>query len=187
MKELKEKYYPIILDVGPVDETQGTHILVNAMPAIIKVFPKAKLILVGSIVDWSIYMKVKSSKIKDRVLFTGFIPDQMLVKFYHTADVVFEIPYWHGFGLPIIEAMACGKPVVTRNAYSMREHILLSRAGYLLKKNDPESVVEALKHILKNYDELSRNALSYAQRFDIKRIADKYMKIFTHADGRSLH
>lgn len=71
------------------------------------------------------------------VRFLGHVPNQVLPLYYDAADIALQIDYWHGFGLSILEAMACGKPVITRDAYGMRELILESGANVLVKGKDP--------------------------------------------------
>ncbi|MEM2297790.1 MAG: glycosyltransferase family 4 protein [Ignisphaera sp.] len=180
LKRLKEDTYPVLLDVGPVDRSQGSHLLISSMYYILKRFPKAKLILVGNIVDPGLYHKVKMSEMRSHIMFTGFVPDSLLIDLYHTADIVIEIPYWHGFGLPILEAMACGKPVITRNAYAMKEHIQKSSAGVAIRGDNPQEVASAVQAILQTYDDMARRALNYARNFDISAIARMYKEIFTH-------
>ncbi|MEM0489476.1 MAG: glycosyltransferase family 4 protein [Candidatus Bathyarchaeia archaeon] len=179
LKHLKEAAWPVLLDVGPVSRSQGTHLLLSSMPHVLKEFPEAKLVLVGHIAEVDLYYKAKQSKIRDRVIFTGFVPDTLLINLYHTADIVIEIPYWHGFGLPILEGMACGKPIITRNAYAMKEHIQHARCGAMIEKDDPREVVNAIHTIIQNYNEMRKNAFEYSRKFDINYIAQKYKRLFT--------
>uniref|UniRef100_A0A7J3YTY7 Glycosyltransferase n=1 Tax=Ignisphaera aggregans TaxID=334771 RepID=A0A7J3YTY7_9CREN len=179
LKSIKEDNYPILLDVGQIDKSQGTHILINSMPHIIRIFPNAKLLLVGEIVDWNLYYKVmRNDLLRKHVAFTGFVPESLLINLYHTSDIVIEVPYWHGFGLPILEGMACGKPVITRSAYAMKEHIENSKGGALIRQDNPHEIVDAIIKITNNYDYYAKNALNYAKAFDIKLIAEKYRKLF---------
>jgi glycosyltransferase involved in cell wall biosynthesis len=169
---------PTLLKVGAIDKFQGLEVLINAMPYVLRHFPKAKLVLVGQELDTTLRRKVRRLGVEQHVIFAGFVPDQVLVNYYNAADIVIEIPNWHGFGLPILEGMACGKPVITRNAYAMREHILSSGAGLLVNGDDPKEVADAIFKVMTNYYLYAHKARSYAERFNWVRIADEYKRLY---------
>jgi len=135
-------------------------------------------VLVGQELDTTLQRKVRRLNIEQHVIFVGFKPDQVLVNYYNAADIIVEIPKWHGFGLPILEGMACGKPVITRNAYAMREHILSSGAGLLVNGDDPKEVANAILKVMTNYYLYTHKARSYAERFNWVRIADEYKQLY---------
>jgi glycosyltransferase involved in cell wall biosynthesis len=84
------------------------------------------------------------------ILFTGYVADEDLPALYSGA-VCFVYPsYFEGFGLPILEAMQCGAPVVAGNRTSIPE--LVADAGLLFDPFDTSALVEALKRILDDAD-----------------------------------
>ncbi|WDE98562.1 glycosyltransferase family 1 protein [Lentisphaera profundi] len=82
-----------------------------------------KLLLVGS--DWNgaeaFHRRVADSPVKDDVVFTGFIANEMLPIIYSAAELCVYPSLFEGFGFPVIEAMACGAPVICSNTSSLRE------------------------------------------------------------------
>ncbi len=84
--------------------------------------------------------------IADEVIFTGFVPDEDLPYIYDGASVFAYLSFFEGFGLPPLEAMACGIPVVTSNTTSLPE--VVGDAGITVPPADTEQVAAALARIL---------------------------------------
>ncbi len=82
-----------------------------------------KLIVIGDKIckNNELYKLIKDLKLDKQIFFTGFVPDDDLVALYSGARVFLYISLYEGFGLPILEAMACGCPVITSNISSMPE------------------------------------------------------------------
>ncbi len=115
----------------------------------------AHLVLVGETVRevfHSCYLElreqVRSLDLDDRVTFAGYVPDADLVHLYRTAACLVLPSRDEGFGLPVVEAMACGRPVVASRAGALPE--VLGDAGLLVDPDDTETFAEALRRILDN-------------------------------------
>jgi glycosyltransferase involved in cell wall biosynthesis len=88
-----------------------------------------------------------------RVSFLGMIPRSELVDRYYGADIFAFAPVWNeGFGLPPVEAMAAGLPVVTTRSGTVVETVIDGKTGYLVEKNNAEELANALL-VLLNDDE----------------------------------
>jgi glycosyltransferase involved in cell wall biosynthesis len=82
----------------------------------------------------------------ERVRFVGFVSDEDLPALYSLA-AVFAFPSWYeGFGLPVLEAMACGTPVVAADNSSLPE--VVGKAGYMVSAGDPEALARAIFRLL---------------------------------------
>jgi len=174
---LKLEGKPILLYVGLIEKHKGVKFLIHSMQHILKEFPDALLVLIGTGRDEkSLRQYVRRSGLEGKVIFLGFVEHNMLTPYYNASDTHIEPAYCHGFGLPIIEAMACGKPVITRDAYAMREHILNSRAGVLFKRDDAKELVNAIREIIGNYEEYASSARKYSENFDLSLMASEYVK-----------
>lgn len=170
---------PMLLKVGLVERHKNIDYHIAAMPLILRRFPKANLVFIGTGKDLERYKRlVKASKLDGYVHFLGWVPDSLLPLYYNAADIVIQVDFWHGFGLPILEAMACGKPVITRDAYAMREHILLSKAGVLVEGKDPKELVMALDQVFSNYGSYSLRARRYAESLSWDNVVVKYVKVY---------
>ena len=107
-----------------------------------------------------IFAAVSSAGLEDRVHFAGSVDDDDLPAIYSLASV-FAFPTWYeGFGLPVLEAMACGTPVVAANNSSLPE--VVGQAGLLVDAADPDALAEALGCLLQ--DQALRTRLMVAGR-----------------------
>jgi glycosyltransferase involved in cell wall biosynthesis len=89
---------------------------------------------------------VKSLRLEERVHFPGFVADQDLPTLYSLASV-FAFPSWYeGFGLPVLEAMACGTPVVAADNSSLPE--VVGQAGIMIDAGDTDALSEALRELV---------------------------------------
>lgn len=99
----------------------------------------------------------------ERVHFLGFIPRPELIDLYYQADVFAFPPVWNeGFGLPPLEAMAAGVPVVASRSGGVVETVHDGRTGFLVEKEDSDSLADALVTLLK--DDAARETMGQAAR-----------------------
>lgn len=104
---------------------------------------------------------------------TGRVSDDELVQLYAAALATVYVPYFEGFGIPIIEAQACASPVVTSNCSSMPE--VAGDAALLVDPFKPTSIADALVQMQEQpplRQELSRKGLQNVQRFSWDKSAD---------------
>jgi glycosyltransferase involved in cell wall biosynthesis len=96
--------------------------------------------------------------VADRVSFLGMIPRPELIERYYAADIFAFAPIWNeGFGLPPVEAMAAGVPVVTSRSGTVTETVVDGKTGFLVEKNNAKELAEALLKLLN--DEERREAM----------------------------
>jgi glycosyltransferase involved in cell wall biosynthesis len=104
-----------------------------------------------------------SSEASGRVAFRGFIPRNELVDLYYNADVFAFAPIWNeGFGIPLIEAMAAGVPVVATRTGAIPEMVRDQETGFLVGKSDPDALAERILRLL--YDDNLREKMGRAAR-----------------------
>lgn len=139
-----------------------------------------KLILVGAI-DYSRrdYFEscLKLAKEKGITIITN-VPEEEKKYYYHLCDVFVYPSLWEGFGLPIIEAMACGKPVICFKRFAMKELVKNNYNGFCV--NNEDEFFEKIKLLYKNSKlrkRLSENAKEFASNFDWKKIGEQYKKL----------
>lgn len=118
------------------------------------------------------------------VTFTGYISDADLVALYAGCDVFIFGSIYEGFGLPPLEAMACGAPVAVSNAASIPE--VVGDAGVYFDPFAVENIVQAVFSLLS--DEQKRQSaaaasLQRARRFDWASSAEAYLRVYEHALG----
>lgn len=117
--------------------------------------------------------------IADRVHFLEAVDDAKLVALYAAADCLLHPSFCEGFGLPLLEAMACGCPVIASDRSAMPE--VLGGAGLLAAVNDTRAMARALRRVLDEPDlaEIMRSAgLARASAFSWKRFAVQNMAVY---------
>jgi glycosyltransferase involved in cell wall biosynthesis len=149
------------------------------------------LVLAGSKGQGWLYDEIlaaadSSSKYRSRLIFTGYVAEEDLSALYSGA-VAFVFPsLYEGFGLPALEAMACGTPVITSNTTSLPE--VVGDAAFLVDPTDPDQLCEAMSTILSDHslrEELKRKGLMRAAEFSWKRCAELTAKVYHLAAGGS--
>jgi len=146
-----------ILYVGGISPHKNLDVLIEAFAAV-RSDPQTqdvRLVLVG---DYAgdvfntcyehLHAFVNRRGLQQAVYFTGFVPDKDLVHLYMACEVFVLPSYLEGFGLPAVEAMACGAPVLASNVGSLPE--VLDGAGELFDPHDVAALVGCLKRILRD-------------------------------------
>jgi glycosyltransferase involved in cell wall biosynthesis len=121
----------------------------------------------------------------DRVVFLGDVPEHDLPGIYNGAHVFVFPSLYEGFGLPVLEAMACGTPVVCSNSSSLPE--IVGDAAVTLDPQDKDGWVAALSEVLENeglHGELKAKALVQAGRFSWEKAARETMRVYRSAAKR---
>ena len=125
---------------------------------------------------------LKASGISNRVILTGYIPNNEISAVYNLAEVLAFPSYYEGFGIPAVEAMSCGLPVISSKAFSLPE-ILEDAAVYF----DPFSIGEMADAIGKVIDspdlrkELSAKGLERARLYSWKKTAEMTEEVYREA------
>ncbi len=116
---------------------------------------------------------VRKNRIKN-VKFLGFLPENEIPAFYNALDVYIHPSLWEGYGLPIIEAMSCGKPVVVwKNRIG--SELVKKETGILV--NDMESLGKKIRNLYQNVNSKNiRNAIE--TEFIIKLMAKRYLDVY---------
>jgi glycosyltransferase involved in cell wall biosynthesis len=152
-----------------------------------------RLVLVGGkgwMVD-ELFAKVASLGLKERVIFAGYAPDEDLPCWYNAATVFVYPSLYEGFGMPPLEAMACGTPVVASNAASLPE--VVGDAGLTVEPENVPGLAEAMRCAWEDASlrgELSRRGIERAQGFTWEATAratvESYRRALEVGDGSRL-
>jgi glycosyltransferase involved in cell wall biosynthesis len=142
---------PFVLAVGTLQPRKNYVRLIQAFAAISNLQPLTSnlhLVIAGG-KGWrydAIFAEVEKLGLRDRVLFPGFVADADLPALYSAARVLAYPSIYEGFGLPMLEAMACGTPVVTSTASCMPE--VAGDAALLVPPTDVDALAAALDRAL---------------------------------------
>jgi len=120
-----------------------------------------------------------------QVILTGSISDEELVCILNAARLLVQPSFYEGFGLPVLEAMACGTPVVSSNAASLPE--VVGDAGLLVDPHDVEGMAEAIEMVLTDsrlWHELRQRGLARAQMYSWQETAKQTLEIYRSLSRR---
>ena len=172
----------IVLFVGRLVYEKGAHVLINGIPKVLEKV-NAKFVIVGSG-----YMKeqlsniVRSMGLEHKVLFTGFVDDETLLKLQKCADVSVVPSLFEPFGIVALEAMAAKSPVVVSDTGGLSEIVDHDSTGVKVYPNSPESLAWGITKIL--LDETYRNRIienaykKVQEKFDWDKIAQYTKRIY---------
>ena len=137
-------------------EYKGLDYLLQALNTVKKKVPDVKLIVGGEGELLDRYRQVSSSLgLEENVEFVGFIPDDKIVQYYNRCDL-FVLPSisaeQEGFGMVLLEAMACGRPVIGTEIVGVAKDLKERGAGIIVECGDAKGLAEAILHILQNKD-----------------------------------
>ncbi len=152
-------------------------------------FPELKLVKAGASGRSEKYRgdtikKLDSLGITKDVIFVDHIPELDLAHYYSSAVLLAYPSLYEGFGLPPLEAMACGCPVITSNTSSLPE--VMGEAGIMVNPYDTNSLVQAMRQVLtddKLRDDMVRKGLEQAKKFSWERAALETMEVYEKVGG----
>jgi glycosyltransferase involved in cell wall biosynthesis len=136
---------PFILSVGTIQPRKNYQRLIQAFATL---DPTLALVIIGS-KGWkyeAVFSEVAKRGLDQRVHFLGFVADADLPALYSTASLFVYPSLYEGFGLPALEAMACGTPVVASNQSALPE--VIGEAGLLVDPGDIEALAAAMARLL---------------------------------------
>ena len=146
---------PYVLGVGTLEPRKNLERLVEAWRLL---GTDHRLVLVGG-AGWGEQPGLDD----DGIVLPGYVPDDALPALYRGADVYVYPSLFEGFGIPVVEAMACGTPVVVSNHPSLDE--ACGEAAIRVDPHDPESIAAGISEALTRHDELARVGLEHAAQF----------------------
>ena len=182
--------YPYILYLGTLEPRKNVERLIEAFIQLKKGKRIDEKLVISGIQGWgyqSIFDKVASSGIEKEVIFTGFGPNEFLPFLYNGASAFVYPSFYEGFGLPVLEAMACGVPVVTSNVSSLPE--VAGNATILINPYSVDELADGIWRILS--DEELRNqcikkGIERAKSFTWERCAKNTLDVFNEVYHTSL-
>ncbi len=117
--------------------------------------------------------------VKNSLIFTGFIPEKYLKTIYSEAETLLLISFYEGFGIPILEAMECGIPVITSNISSIPE--VAGKAALLVDPNNIQEIAGAMNDIVSSKTlrkQLIESGLKRVKQFSWERTARQTLKVY---------
>jgi glycosyltransferase involved in cell wall biosynthesis len=177
---LPERY---VLFVGTLEPRKNIGLLLQAFSRLLAERPQddVHLVVAGGQGwgDGGSAATMEAPDMRPRVIFTGFVEDDDLPDLYRGAQMFVYPSLYEGFGLPVVEAMACGTPVITSNCSSLPE--VAGDAAVLIDPTRPDDLAAAMSALMSSgalHEELRWKGLARAKEFTWEAVARKTMEVY---------
>jgi len=192
--------YPFLLYAGRISPHKNVVRMIEAFSALKaelekdQLYPNLKLIIIGDDLSGNPDLRrtVVRSGVQHDVRFLGFVPIEVLRIFYDEARLFIFPSLYEGFGLPPLEAMAHGTPVVTSNVSSLPE--VVGQAAVLVNPENVFDIMRALHRVLTDEDlreRMKRRGYEQAAKFSwemsVRRILETYHQVADRERSRGDH
>ena len=177
---------PYFLYVGTLEPRKNLLRSLRAFSAVSSSFPDHRFVIVGQ-KGWkyaAILREASRGILEGRVLVLGYVPETDLPALYTHATAFVYPSLYEGFGLPVLEAMACGTPVLTSDTSSLAE--VASDAALLVDPEDEAAIAEGLRRLAAEERlrrELARRGMARAATFSWERTARETLSAYQEAVG----
>jgi len=170
-EKIRQKYHlpeKFILGVGTLEPRKNFSALIKAFVIVKRKYPDYKLVIVGK-PGWKhqdIERSVREFELENDVIFTGYMKDEDLHHTYNLAEVFVFPSLYEGFGIPPLEAMASGCPVISSNAASLPE--VVGDAALLIEPTSSHKISDAIISLIENpqlRNTLLEKGYHHAQKF----------------------
>jgi len=178
---------PYILSLCTLEPRKNIDHLLRAFARLVRegTIGNTRLVLTGA-KGWDldrIFSEIDNNpELHKRIVLTGYVPDEELAPLYSGAQVFVYMSLYEGFGLPPLEAMQCGTPVITSNTSSLPE--VVGDAGIMLDPHDLDGLCKALYEMVWNdefHNGFAERAVKQAARFSWGRCVDETITAYRNA------
>lgn len=180
-KNLPEHFF---LYIGTLEPRKNLPMLIQAYAGLTQSERDAYHLVLGGGKGWfyeEIFATIARLNLKDTVHTPGFIPSEELVLWYNTAHAFVYPALYEGFGMPIVEALACGKPVIASNTSSMRE--AGGKVSVLLPPDDEQAWTEALRTVIYDNNQNTEARQKWAKTFSWQATARQTVESYRNAQN----
>lgn len=191
LENIKHKYHlpeNFLIKVGDINPTKNFRTTFQALADL----PDSHLVLVGKALTadtdgkqiipelQNILNLIEQLNLSKRVHRLGFVPDEDMPALYSSAKATLQNSIYEGFGLPALESLSCGTPVIASNQSSIPE--VVGAVGIMVEPESKEQLVEAIQHIYgmddSTYAELVAKSLVQAESFSMRKMAQETYNIY---------
>ncbi len=170
-----------LISIGMLNVMKGFEYVIRAMSSIVKIIPHAHLTIIGDgpLCDHHIQL-IKELMLENSVTLSGRLPHRQIVESLQSSHILLLPSVEEGFSLVLLEAMACGLPIVGTPVSVVPDIIAEWHNGYLVPYRDPEAIAEAVVRMYSagELDNFSTRSLDAAKNYSWGVVAEKYLNVF---------
>lgn len=178
---------PTVVYLGRIQPYKNLDVLVKAFANVLKSMPDAKLVIAGEGGAKSTIEKLAAKlNIAESVFFQGKVSEEAKIKILGRSWVSVQPSQVEGWGITVIEANACGTPVIASNVNGLRDSIVDGKTGLLVKMGDSEQFANAILNVLKDEKlrkTLSKEALAWSQNFVWDESAKTFYEVIINSSS----
>ncbi len=183
---IKQKYnLPnyFILFLGTIEPRKNILGLIEAFEKCYSSLPTPYSLILAGAPSWNdkeIHERASTSPLKDKIKFIGYVDADEKPTLYSLAELFVYPSFYEGFGFPVLEAMACGTPVITSNRSSLPE--ITDQAAYLINPNRPAEIADAIIKLIKDEnlrEHFKTLGLEQAKKFSWETSAKQWLDLIT--------
>lgn len=167
----------VLLSVGHLTRRKGHHLAIEALPEL----PEATLLIAGD--GWyaeGLQEMAVSLGVADRVRFLGHVEQEDLASYYGAADALVLASSREGMANVLLEAMACGTPVIATAVWGTPEAVNVPEAGVLMKERSAGAIVEAARRLFADYPDREATR-RHAATFRWERTSREHLEVLQSA------
>jgi glycosyltransferase involved in cell wall biosynthesis len=174
--------HPLVIYMGRLKQYKTVDVFIKAAKKILEKVPDAEFIIGGDgDARHSLVNLVNSLNLQDKVQFLGKISEEQKIKLLQRAWVAVNPSSMEGWGITVIEANACGTPVVAARVPGLMDSVKNPHTGYLVEHGDVDMFAEKILELLQDKNkrhQFSDAAVKWSKKFDWNESADKSLKLF---------
>jgi len=171
-----------IFYVGMLLKSKGVDILISAIPIIKKSIPDACLYIAGAGKEEAkLKNLVKELNVEGNVKFLGFITEEEKYAYYKSIDIFVLPSLFEPFGIVLLEAMACGKPIVASNVGGIPYIVEDGKTGLLFESENVEDLAEKIVTLLKDKEsreKMGKAGKERAKEFTWEKVAERTVEVY---------
>jgi glycosyltransferase involved in cell wall biosynthesis len=174
----------ILGSIKPLEPLYKIDVLIKSFAQLHVKYPHLRLMIIGEgSAQQELINLCKELTVFDKVKFTGRIPFHEISKYYNMLDVLVNLSEYESFGVSIIEAMACEKPVVVTNVGGLKEIVKDDSLGFKVAVDSVEQTAKAIEMLISDkecYNSIAQNARKYVvDNFNWNDNIDSMMRVYT--------
>jgi glycosyltransferase involved in cell wall biosynthesis len=176
----------VLGSIKPIESLYNIDILIKSFAKLLPKYANLKLLIIGEGTAQSALKQLcEDLNVSKNVIFTGRIPFKEVSNYYNMINVLVNISEYESFGVSVVEAMACGKPVVVTNVGGLKEVVKDDSVGLKVNIGDVDGTVNAIERLINDkqlYEQIALKARDhviglYNWEDNLKQMIDEYNKL----------